>query len=217
MTIDALESMFLGGLARKLIPARTGNGATRTLANATPLITRSYLNIHPKDKIARYGSGEPQQYTSYWWSPSSEWAGENSYPLIPADQERTPNQAMLPHTLAHRLIFGTLLCWAVDTPLPKSRLLKGIGSPLHQSQAAALLGAWEDVGVLIKTGKGKTAAYKIVDGYRHGSWPGATNEQRKHCYQRILRYFPSDINLSVIKQRASNLKNMNTDAEDFSV
>lgn len=167
--------------------------------------------------MVRYGSREPLLYSSLWWSTSSDWSGELSSPIIPANKERAPNQAMLPHTLAHRLLFNTLLCWAIDTPLPKSRLLKGIGSPTHQSQAAALLGAWEGVGVLIKTGKGKTAVYKIVDGYRYGSWPTATNEQRKHCYQRVLRYFPSEINLDAVKERATNLRKSSTDSPDFSL
>ncbi|CAK2397439.1 hypothetical protein VCRA2119O48_110083 [Vibrio crassostreae] len=43
--------------------------------------------------------------------------------------------------------------------------------------------------------KKKKTTYEIVDGYCHGSWPGANNEKIKHCSQRILWDFPFDINL----------------------
>lgn len=48
--------------------------------------------------------------------------------------------------------------------------MNGIGTPKSQAQVAALLGAWEGVGFLTKEGKGKTASYKIVDGYKAGNW-----------------------------------------------
>ncbi|KFA94961.1 hypothetical protein JKP25_18460 [Vibrio vulnificus] len=95
--------------------------------------------------------------------------------------------------------------------------MNGIGAPKSQAQAAALLGAWEGVGFLTKEGKGKTASYKIVDGYKAGNWPGATNEQRKQCYQRILRNIPLSINLNAVKIRAVCLKKITYEAADFTL
>lgn len=184
-------------------------------AIATPLIMRNWCNRLPKENWVKYGSSNTAPFVSFWWHPTIGWNEELTYPLIPADQKRIPSQSLISQTLTHQLLFTTLLCWATDTPLPKHRILKGIGSPKGQSQAAALLGAWEDLGFLVKIGKGKTAAYKVVDGYHKGSWPNATNAQRKQCYQRILRNVSHGVNLSAVKNRARTINGKPLDHPEF--
>ncbi|MDR8523468.1 hypothetical protein [Shewanella fidelis] len=109
-------------------------------------------NNHPYNAIDEKG---------YLWKHQRVSSGETNIAINSYDAE--------PNWLLHRLIFITIYLYAKNNPIPRDKLLKGIGSP-YLSRVSGILGDWEDKGFLIKSTHNRRLYFSFDEHVYDFSW-----------------------------------------------